>query len=276
MRKITLLMLFVFSIVFTSNAQITPPFTETFDSAADDLSVFPNGWTTESNGTVSSVNLSWTLADINADTDPVHALALGIPNVALDEWLFSPEIHLEAGEEYRISFQYRAGVGGPGASLQLHLGPQALASEMGATPIWENATVLNTVYEQGEVLYTPTVDGPVFFGFNVETSGSGIFQILLDTIAFENPDSLSSNQFSSDSFALSPSPAADFLEVRFENISTNASLTIYDVQGKEVLTQNNVASGSRLDINQLVNGVYFVTLLDESGNGITKKISVLK
>ena len=66
----------------------------------------------------------------------------------------------------------------------------------------------------------------------------------------------------SSTVTLSPNPANEQLQVRFEN-NSNAlrSIEICDVMG-QVILQQNIANGSTIDIANLVTGVYFMRFAD--------------
>jgi hypothetical protein len=65
----------------------------------------------------------------------------------------------------------------------------------------------------------------------------------------------------SSSMILVPNPALNFVNVSSSLLAQNWSqLTIQDVNGRQVMTQRINQFNSAVDISQLFDGVYFVTL----------------
>ena len=71
--------------------------------------------------------------------------------------------------------------------------------------------------------------------------------------------------------AVYPNPATDLVHIRLPDGSTDATLTMYDLSGKAVLTRR-IGAVSEVDVEQLVQGVYIVVLTDDLGNTATIKL----
>jgi len=66
-----------------------------------------------------------------------------------------------------------------------------------------------------------------------------------------------------------PNPASDRLFIN--NLENVANITVYTIQGIEVLNTNAFTSRLELNVSNLAKGVYFVTFLDVEGNVATQK-----
>ena len=86
-------------------------------------------------------------------------------------------------------------------------------------------------------------------------------------------ETLSVAQFDNNGFEMYPNPAKDILNIRFNHI-TNASLTIYDIQGKLVLKQQvSQTQNFNLNVSALNSGFYFVKM-NLSEKEIVKKLII--
>jgi hypothetical protein len=79
-----------------------------------------------------------------------------------------------------------------------------------------------------------------------------------------------SNQISFDVF---PNPANGQITVSLAGKSKNCSLKIYNLLGEIVYSQSLMEQSTKINLN-LKSGLYFVNVLDESGNKSTRKIIV--
>ena len=69
-----------------------------------------------------------------------------------------------------------------------------------------------------------------------------------------------------------PNPSKDKITVIIPEVNGNARIAIFDVDGKNVLEQDNIEAETPLDISALPRGVYFVRVKDERQVLITKLI----
>jgi len=78
-------------------------------------------------------------------------------------------------------------------------------------------------------------------------------------------------------YYLVPNPANTFVSIISNNESENLYVTITDVNGKilKALNTKSVAYNSKIDLN-LLEGIYFVNVLNEQGEKTVKKLVVAK
>jgi len=74
-----------------------------------------------------------------------------------------------------------------------------------------------------------------------------------------------------------PNPAVNFITLEYNDLSDNATVSVFDVQGKMVITQNliNNAGSSNIDVQNLLGGIYMVRVTSEESS-ITKRILITK
>jgi hypothetical protein len=70
-------------------------------------------------------------------------------------------------------------------------------------------------------------------------------------------------------FQLYPNPASNFITIETTDEQTIQTVSIVDVQGRNVFTSNTVSS--RIPVSNLQQGMYFVILETASGATTTKK-----
>ena len=71
--------------------------------------------------------------------------------------------------------------------------------------------------------------------------------------------------FLAENISVFPSPSGDFIQIN--GITKSSNIRIYNVTGGLVLSQDNVNSGTRINLVDLTQGVYFIRIVD----GITLK-----
>lgn len=81
------------------------------------------------------------------------------------------------------------------------------------------------------------------------------------------------SEIQEDNFAIYPNPATDILYIQFKNQIPSAEIRVLNVLGETILYQtiNNV-SNTRLDIDRLNNGIYFLQIIKD-GNNFTQKFT---
>ncbi len=72
--------------------------------------------------------------------------------------------------------------------------------------------------------------------------------------------------------AIFPNPAKDLLNISLPNLESNATITIYSIQGKQLFSEilNTQATAKNIDVASLQSGVYFIKIETQNGS-LTKK-----
>lgn len=82
--------------------------------------------------------------------------------------------------------------------------------------------------------------------------------------------SLSNQDFVSKDFKLYPNPAENYMIVELNDTVLNASISIFDIQGRLINTRTDLTQINTIDISNYQSGVYLVKLNSDSGQ-ITKR-----
>lgn len=64
-------------------------------------------------------------------------------------------------------------------------------------------------------------------------------------------------------FSLYPNPASNEVVVYLEGLSTDASISLKDILGQTLFSQNTTAQSNRINLNAFVGGVYFIEVSEE-------------
>lgn len=70
-----------------------------------------------------------------------------------------------------------------------------------------------------------------------------------------------------------PNPSAGIFNIKTESATNIIQMSIFDIQGKSIMSQK---FGSILDMSSLESGIYYIVFTTNSGNLISRKISLIK
>lgn len=118
--------------------------------------------------------------------------------------------------------------------------------------------------------FRKTASGITFIGAPLPTSSAekAVYNVSCSSVT--SIKDILSNQISFDVF---PNPANGQITVSLAGKSKNCILKIFNLLGENVLSQSLKEQSSNINLN-LKSGLYFVNVLDESGNKATRKIIV--
>ncbi len=129
-----------------------------------------------------------------------------------------------------------------------------------SSPTSTNVEIIQVVRESSHLYENPTDE----MGYGIPNFQEA-YNVLQD-LGFED-ELLQSN------FAIYPNPVTDIVNVSFPANLDNASLTIYNVLGKQVLERSISSSENQVNIAALVSGMYIATL---EADGITNSFKIIK
>ncbi len=127
--------------------------------------VLPEGWIAENS---SGTGTTWVTYAVFAHSPP-NCVAVFGDWQPKDEWLFSPEVSLQEGVSYRLSFYYRTS--STPLQMQVKMGEGASSGEM-TTQVFLDDHINHTVHTEGFAIITPDEDMTVHFGWNVYDGGN--------------------------------------------------------------------------------------------------------
>ncbi|NJL11784.1 MAG: cadherin-like domain-containing protein [Microscillaceae bacterium] len=149
------------------------PYLENFDG--ETAPALPCGWTVEN---VNGDSFTW-ISYANEGQASSNAAGVRWNSVlAMNDWLFSPEVQLEAGVAYRVSFSYRVASAFFPENLALFYGNAANATAM-SNELSSQTGLANTTYQTETITLTPANSGAFFFGFH-GFSEADQFQVFVD------------------------------------------------------------------------------------------------
>ncbi len=147
-------------------------------------------------------------------------------------------------------------------------------------------TIIGSRHDMAYYLYASNSGNVFISGFFHDTvdfdPGPGIFNMIAETdnsfftlkLTPTFPTGIANPSNESEPFQLYPNPTSNNLTIRFNQPVSNASLKLFDIQGREVITQNGVNGSSQtLQMEGLATSLYFLNI---SSNGICKTLKVLK
>lgn len=107
------------------------------------------------------------------------------------------------------------------------------------------------------------------------TSEDNYFNLILvnenQDIAYYSIANLSTPDFKSLSFSISPNPVFDQLLIRLEVVPTSVKLEIYDMHGRVIQSLDVHETEIQLDVSEYASGLYFIKLTDDLGNTLIRK-----
>ncbi len=121
---------------------------------------------------------------------------------------------------------------------------------------------------------TIEIDNPGAGAYQLTTIiGTNQQDVIEDThiMQFEIDPFLGVDEFHSNSFTLYPNPVQN--ELRFTSNFTVEKLEVRSVSGQIIQSTELLAGNPIIDLSALKQGVYFVSLVDPSGNTFTQRIS---
>lgn len=140
-------------------------------------------------------------------------------------------------------------------------------------------------YPAGIYAYFVTIDGnldpvypytlgPSYYG-TVQTGntgpGSGHNTVPGSAVTYTPATSVES-YLNNENISLFPNPSSGFFRIELFNVQENFSVKMYDVNGKLVFEKTNNSTITDIDATGFANGMYFVTILTDSGIQFLKKV----
>ncbi len=255
-----------FAICTSATAQVISsfPYYTGFEGQVGTLNEnFPEGWTAQDLNPQDFGNQGWqiiknTSSIQNANTDSTAVHLFSNPNVANDDFLFTPAIEMMAGEEYVVTFFYSvASIFNSTEKLEILVGEAANAASMSEIPLWSNTAITNTEYESATFSYTPESSGQQVFAFHC-FSAAFEFILLVDDVTI---DISTANVIS----PLVPifRVQNDLLkkEIRVENSQMNSDclVQIMDMTGK-IIHEKGLSKNSNLLVStaEFSSGIYLL------------------
>jgi hypothetical protein len=252
----------------------TPPYSTNLEDT--DLGFL--GWASSVTGTGANATDDWflnvgTTGTTLAESGVTSAISLSNSAAVSSGRMYSRGINLAANEVATITYYVRnyLGTGATGsASYQLTVGnAQTVAAQ--TTVLTTEAAIANTTFALKTFTYTPTTAGVYYFSFlNNSPLNANVQALIVDT--FSVSQVLSTSEFLTSKFSVSPNPANDFINISNTDNILVSGISITDLNGRVVKqnTYNNV-SDIQVNISDLASGMYMMNIVSDKG-AFTKKI----
>ncbi|MDZ4182489.1 MAG: choice-of-anchor J domain-containing protein [Candidatus Cloacimonadaceae bacterium] len=142
--------------------------------------------------TAPALPVGWSTINANADTytwETFAGTAHSAPNsvrirynttLAMNDWLVTPPMQVNASYSYRLSFFYRANSATYPEALSVYWGTAPTAAAM-TNLIFTNTNITNITYSEAVANIMPTQNGPIYIGFHGH-SAMDMFYIYLDNV----------------------------------------------------------------------------------------------
>jgi len=262
-----LLLTAAFFVITICVAQVTPPYSTSFEGAEGTLNDnFPDGWIWEDLNTEPFSNQSWqiiknTASVTNARTDSTAAHMFSHSSETNNDWLYTPGVQLQGGVSYNISFWYSvASVFASTERLSLKVGYAPIALAM-TENLWSDISIDNQAYQQAIATYAPVNDETVYFAFHY-FSEELQFILLLDDVNITF-DGASINERQVGNWSIWP--ADGHLTIASDRPVNGQHLAVIDASGRSILDLRLTQERSTVPIHSLAAGVYIATVRDVGG-----------
>lgn len=236
------------------------PYTTNFDSASALI-----GWTLTTNGPGGQgYNATGTAGQA---ASPGYWIFGSSTTTANNNWLFSPAISLQAGEQVTASFYTRSSTSP--RTLRVTVGtnntPAAQTTQLAALSI-ASGTVwnLNTI-----PVFTAPSAGIYYFGYNDNSAATATaVNMRLDTFNFTSV--LGTNNFLSSKFSVFPNPVNNVI-----NFSNNANAVVStvemaDMNGRVIKSVKINATEGQISVGDLATGMYMMKITTDQGVAVKK------
>ncbi|MBT8196511.1 MAG: zinc metalloprotease, partial [Bacteroidia bacterium] len=145
----------------------TFPYTEDFDGVTSPA--MPCGWTTQDNNADGFEITNETVNPRSGTNCPTYKWNTNTTTAA-DDWLFTPPVNMTAGNNYEITFWYRARSATYAEALEVNWGTSPTSSAMTGGVIFSDNNITSTSYLQAtSSLVSPSTSGNYYFGIHVNS-----------------------------------------------------------------------------------------------------------
>ena len=185
-----------------------------------------------------------------------------------NDWFVSPGLTLTGGVNYNVSFMYAAFDSTKTEKLEVYIGNDATAAA--STTILVNYDSLTCqTFKTFNYSFTPSSSGNYyvkFYAYSDVNEGA----ILIDEFNISAASSINEAENNINNIKVFPNPATE--NVIIDN-SNYAVVTITDIAGKTVYSNNNAKNNLVINVKDFGKGMYFLHF-EKNGHINTKKLIV--
>lgn len=183
-------------------------------------------------------------------------------------YLYSKGLNLEAGKNITLQFDYQGIDPWFPEAMEVKIGTAATV-EGQTQQLWIDDEIGVYPYETASVNFTVPADGVYYLSFRA-FSEPDQFYLALDNVKVFEADLATQNNTKS-TLKFYPNPVKDILTI--SDVKEISSYTIFDISGKQVVSDSAKSSKLELNVSQLKPGIYIVKT---NSAGVMKTFKFIK
>ncbi|MBO6605728.1 M28 family peptidase [Psychroserpens sp.] len=169
-------------------------------------------------------------------------------------------------EMVKLVAAYTATVGGlvnvDNTVTQIIAPPTITANQTSASYQWINCDTDSPIADQTSQSFVPTTNGSYAVDVTIGSCTERSECIQVDTLGLE--------EFSENEIKVYPNPVISDLNIELLSSENDASITLYDLSGKLILTSNTTENSATLNLKEMPQGIYFLTIENAEKSGTFK------
>ncbi|KEY18904.1 T9SS-dependent choice-of-anchor J family protein [Kaistella antarctica] len=190
------------------------------------------------------------------------------PTDAANSYLYSRGLNLQAGKNITLEFDYQGIDPFFAEKMEVRIGTAATVAGQ-TTQLWINEDIGNYPYDTASINFTVPADGVYYIAFRV-FSDADVFYLALDNIkVFDGV--LATQNVSKSSLKFYPNPVKEILTI--SDAQEISAITIFDITGKQVISETAKSAKLEMNVSQLKPGVYVVKAMSA---GVLKTFKFIK
>lgn len=238
------------------------PWSENFD--AETVPNLPCGWIVDN---ANADAYTWGTSTSSSVSAPNAMRIRWNTSAAMNDWAFTPEFNFVSGQNYKFIFSHSvAGTTFP-EKLKVMLGSTQNSAGM-TSMLFNDTNMTNTAFVTDTIPFTVSSTGSYFIGFH-GYSIADMFAINIDDVMIVEDVATGIEHSIVDQFTIYPNPNNGVFTLN--NVSgDNASIEIYNIQGKVVYKNIMNNSNQTIDLSGNAKGMYFINISTTKGTGVHK------
>lgn len=169
-------------------------------------------------------------------------------------------------EMVKLVAAYTATVGGlvnvDNTVSQIIAPPTITANQTSASYQWINCDTDSPIAGQTSQSFVPTTNGSYAVDVTIGSCTERSECIQVDTLGLE--------EFSENEIKVYPNPVISDLNIELLSTENDAAITLYDLSGKLILTSNTTENSATLNLKEMPQGIYFLTIENAEKSGTFK------
>jgi hypothetical protein len=187
---------------------------------------------------------------------------------ANNNWIFSPAVSLQSGEQVTVSFYTRSSTSP--RTLRVTAGTAATAVAQ-TTQLAALNVVAGTTWDLNTIpVFTAPSAGIYYFGFN-DNSAPTATAVNMRLDSFNFTSNLKNNDFLASNMTVYPNPTKNIINISNSLNAVVDTVVMTDLNGRLVKTQKVNATEGQINISDLAAGIYMMNVTTDQGTA-TKKV----